>query len=223
MAVVTASWPFFGSDAAGIPADSQGYRESRRAHPWLNPSTTAHHAASRSNASSPPPSRTLPGPSSAMVHFTAARWELGDDVAGITVPAVGVDDALALVYRLNKQGGKFVATAPRWLVVPKGKLPDVLKQATREVVFNADGRMTVHLLKAQAEASSKAEPSTAGNTASPQVPSHVQTSAPKKPTEQKPVPSTPVKESSSSTRWPMLAVVMLAASGLLWLLLKKRK
>jgi len=34
---------------------------------------------------------------------------------------------------------------------------------------------------------------------------------------------TPVEESSSSTRWPVLAVVIVAAVGLLWLLLKKRK
>ncbi len=65
--------------------------------------------------------------------FTAARLELHDDIAGVTVPDVKSGEALASVYRLNRQGGKFVATAPRWLVVPKGRLPDVLEQATREV------------------------------------------------------------------------------------------
>ncbi len=103
--------------------------------------------------------------------FTAARLELYDDVAGITVPEVGDNDALALVYRLNKQGGKFVATTPKWLVVPKGALSDVLEQATREVTFDADGKMMVRNLKAQAAPSPKADPSEADNTASPQVPS----------------------------------------------------
>ncbi len=146
--------------------------------------------------------------------FTAARLELGDDVAGITVPEIGVNEALALVHRLNKQGGRFVATAPRWLVVPKGKLLDVLEQATREVAFDADGRMIVHNLKAQAKPSPKADPSAAGDTASQQVPSHVQPPAPKKPTEQKPAPA---------TLWPMIAAVIMVAMGMLWLLLKKRK
>lgn len=155
--------------------------------------------------------------------FTAARLELYDDVAGITVPDVGDDDALALVYRLNRQGGKFVATAPKWLVVPKGELPDVLEQATREVVFEADGRMTVHNLKVQASPSPKVDSSATDNTASPQVPSHVQPPAPKKPTDQKSAPSIPVGESPASTRWPLEAVVIVAVLGFLWLLLKKRK
>ena len=156
--------------------------------------------------------------------FTAARLELGDDAAGITVPEFGADDALALVYRLNKQGGKFVATTPKWLVVPKGELPDVLEQATREVAFDADGRMTVRNLKVQqAEPSPKTDPSAADNAASPQVPSHVQLPAPKKPTEQKPTPSTPSEEPASSTRWPVVVAVIGAALGLLWLLHKKRK
>ena len=45
----------------------------------------------------------------------------------------------------------------------------------------------------------------------------------KKPTEQKPEPSTPVEEPASSTWWPVVVVVVAAAFGLLWVLLKKRK
>lgn len=82
--------------------------------------------------------------------FTAARMELGDDVAGITVPEIGANEALALVHRLNRQGGKFVATPSRWLVVPKGPLPDVLKQATREVTFDSSGKMMVRHLQHKA-------------------------------------------------------------------------
>jgi hypothetical protein len=50
-----------------------------------------------------------------------------------------------------------------------------------------------------------------------------QQSAPRKPTDQKPATSPPVEEPSSSTRWLVLAAVIVAALGLLWVLLKKRK
>ncbi|MEI6655573.1 MAG: hypothetical protein WCP45_12460 [Verrucomicrobiota bacterium] len=155
--------------------------------------------------------------------FTAARLELGDDIAGITVPEIGADEALALVYRLNRQGGKFVATASRWLVVPKGQLPDVLKQATREVAFESSGKMMVHRLKMQGDSSPKANPSAATNTTSPQVPALVQPSAPKRVIEAKPSSVTPSEKPTSSTPWAGVAVLIVAAIGLLWLLLKKRK
>lgn len=155
--------------------------------------------------------------------FTAARLELGDDVAGITVPEVGDHEALALVYQLNKQDGKFVAMAPKWLVVPKGKLPDVLEQATHEVAFDPEGRMSVHNLKAQAGPFPKSSPSAEGNAASSPVPSHVQPPAPNMPTEQKPAPSTPGEKPALSTRWPVVAVVVMAMLGPLWVWLKKGK
>lgn len=50
-----------------------------------------------------------------------------------------------------------------------------------------------------------------------------QRSAPRKPTEQKPAPITTVEEPASSTRWPLVAVVIVGALGLLWPWLKKRK
>ena len=155
--------------------------------------------------------------------FTAARLELGDDIEGITVPEIGADEALALVYRLNRQGGKFVASASRWLVVPKGQLPDVLRQATREVAFESSGKMMVHRLQMQGDSSPKANPSAATNTTSPQVPALVQPSAPKRVTEAKPSSVTPSEKPTSSTPWAGLAVLIVAAIGLLWLLLKKRK
>ena len=154
--------------------------------------------------------------------FTAARLELGDDVAGITVPEIGADEALALVLRLNRQGGKFVATASRWLVVPKGRLPDVLKQATREVAFDSSGKMMVHRSQTQGESSPKANPPAATNTTSPQVPSPVQPPAPKKAAEAKPAVSSPSEE-PASTPWLVWSVLIVAATGLLWLLLKKRE
>ncbi|MBB5353742.1 hypothetical protein HNR46_004003 [Haloferula luteola] len=48
-----------------------------------------------------------------------------------------------------------------------------------------------------------------------------QTPASARSTKQKPAPITTVEESPSSTRWPLVVVV--AALGLLWVLLKKRK
>jgi hypothetical protein len=45
----------------------------------------------------------------------------------------------------------------------------------------------------------------------------------KKATDAQPLSTTPVEESPPPTRWPLVAVVVAAALGLLWLLLKKRK
>jgi len=47
-------------------------------------------------------------------------------------------------------------------------------------------------------------------------------SAPKKAPEPKPTTSTPSKEPASSTPWSVIVILIVAASGLLWLLLKKR-
>lgn len=152
--------------------------------------------------------------------FTAARLELGDDIAGITVPEIGADEALVLVHRLSRQGGKFVATASRWLVVPKGPLPDVLKRATREVAFDSSGKMTVQRLQKQGESSPKANPSAANST---QAPSLVQPTAPKKAPSTAPALSTPSEEPASSTSWSLIVVLIVAALGLLWLLVKLRK
>lgn len=152
--------------------------------------------------------------------FTAARLELGDDIGGITVPEMGSDEALALVHRLNRQGGKFVATASRWLVVPKGRLPDVLKQATREVAFDSSGKMRVHRLQTQGESSPKANPPAADNT---QAPSFVQPTAPKKAPSTATASATPSEERTSSTPWSIIVVLIVAATGLLWLLVKNRK
>lgn len=156
--------------------------------------------------------------------FTAARLEIGDDIAGITVPEIGADEGLALVYRLNRQGGKFVAAAPRWLVVPKGQLPDVLKQATREVVFESGGKMIVYPLQVQGDLSIKVNSSAATNTTGPHVPSHVPPSAPTKakPSEAAKL-GVPVEEPASPIPRLFWALLIVAVIGLLVLLLKMRK
>lgn len=153
--------------------------------------------------------------------FTAARLELGDDAAGISVPEMTSEEALALVHRVSRQGGRFVASAPKWFVVPKGRLPDVLKLAKREVTFDSTGKMTVHALQAGSGTAPTATNSD-NATAAPQVPPMVQPATPKKATEAKPA-STPSEEPASSTPWSVIALLIVAAIGLLWLLVKKRK
>lgn len=150
--------------------------------------------------------------------FVAARLELGDDIAGITVPEIGADEALALVHSLNKQGGKFVATASRWLVVPKGRLPKVLNLATREVVFDSTGKMIVHRMQTQGESSPSASSVT---NARQWVPGLVQPPAPKQVDDAKPAPAKS-EEPPSLTPWSIIVVLIVAAIGLLWLLLKLR-
>lgn len=54
-------------------------------------------------------------------------------------------------------------------------------------------------------------------------PSSVQPAAPTKPNEQRPEPSTPAALPPLPTRWPVVAVAIVAVLGLLWLLLKMRK
>lgn len=152
--------------------------------------------------------------------FTAARLELGDDVAGITVPEIEIEEALALVHRISRQGGRFVASAPKWFVVPKGRLPDVLKQAKREVWFDATGKMTVQTL--QAGSSTKSTTTNLDSaTASSQLPPVVQPPTPTKAHDVKP----PIlsEKPTSSTPWSIIVVLVVVAIGLLWLLLKKRK
>lgn len=152
--------------------------------------------------------------------FTAARLQLDDEVAGITVPEKGDNDALALVYRLNRQGNKFVATTPKWFVVPKGELRDVLKQAKREVTFDATGKMVIHALRV-----GSGKESTTTNfesvTDTSELPPVVQPPTPPKAHDEKP----PIlgEKPTSSTPWSIIVVLVVVAIGLLRLLLKKRK
>jgi len=152
--------------------------------------------------------------------YTAARLELGDDVAGITVPEIKSEEALALVHRISRQGGRFVASAPKWFVVPKGRLPDVLKQAKREVGFDSTGKMTVQSL----QAGSGTESTTTNldsATASSQLLPVVQPPTPTKAHDVKP----PIlsEEPTSSTPWSIIVVMIVVAIGLLCLLFKARK
>jgi len=137
--------------------------------------------------------------------FNAARLELGDDIAGITVPQVGAEESLALVHRLGRQGGKFAVSAPKWLVVPKGRLPDVLKQATREVVFDSSGEMAVHLL--QAHPNPFQEPAD-----QPAMKGAVENGR----------PHSASGEPTRSWQWSVIGMLIVAGFGLLWLLLKRR-
>jgi hypothetical protein len=55
------------------------------------------------------------------------------------------------------------------------------------------------------------------------APPSVQTQTPKKSPEAKPAPPTPSEEPTSSTPWSIIVVLIVAAIGLLWLLVKNRK
>lgn len=68
------------------------------------------------------------------------------------------------------------------------------------------------------------------SSSSPQEPQQPRTSSEPMPAPKAPAPikspqatQTPVEESPSSTRWPVVAVVIVAVLGLLWVWLKKRK
>jgi hypothetical protein len=154
--------------------------------------------------------------------FTAARLELSDDVAGITVPDIESDEALALVHRISRQSGQFVVSAPKWLVVPKGRLPDVLKQPRRKIEFDSTGIMTVTTL--QAGGSQESTVTNLDNaTASSQLPSIVRPPIPKNASDSESIIPTLSTEPPSSTSWSIIAVLMVAAISVVWLVLKKRK
>lgn len=152
--------------------------------------------------------------------FTAARLELYDDIAGICVPDMSSEEALALVYRVDRQGGRFVASAPKWLVVPKGELPDVLKQAKREVTFDAAGKMAVRALRVGGgkESTTTYFESVTGTS---QLPPTVQPPIPTKANDAKLL--APSDEPTSSTPWSMIGMLVVVAIGLLLFLLKKAK
>jgi hypothetical protein len=77
--------------------------------------------------------------------------------------------------------------------------------------------------KAEPTSSDQPKPATAGNdAASLNPPPSVQSPAPKKEPEAKPIATTPSEESASSTPWSIVVVLIVAATGLLWLLLKRR-
>jgi hypothetical protein len=154
--------------------------------------------------------------------FTAARLELGDDVAGITVPEINSEETLALVHRISRQGGRFVASAPKWFIVPKGRLPDVLKQAKREVSFDSTGKMTLQTLQAESGAES-ATTKLDTATASSQLPPVGQPPTPKKALESKPALPATSGRPITSTPWGVILILIVAATGLACLLLKHRK
>jgi hypothetical protein len=78
--------------------------------------------------------------------FMAARIELYEEVNQITVP-VAEGEKLAVVHRITKKDDDFEVTSTRCLVVPEGKIRDVLREARREITFTEDGKLVVRELK----------------------------------------------------------------------------
>jgi len=68
-----------------------------------------------------------------------------------------------------------------------------------------------------------APPESRETTPTPKRQAIAQPSGPKKALEAKPTASTPSEQPASSTPWSIIVVLIVAAIGLLWLLLKKRK
>lgn len=67
------------------------------------------------------------------------------------------------------------------------------------------------------------EDASVASTPAPKPPPLVRPIAPKKEPEAKLTPTTPNQEPASSTPWSIIVVLIVAATGLLWLVLKKRK
>ena len=84
-------------------------------------------------------------------------------------------------------------------------------------------RVTAAIYPPEESRSSKAMPTPDGRDASPlNHPPAVQTSAPKKSAEAKLLTSSQSKEPASSNPWSIIVALIVAACGLLWLLLKRR-
>jgi hypothetical protein len=79
--------------------------------------------------------------------FMASRFELWDDIQSITVPDVRDGEKLVVVHQIHGREGQFAVFSTKWLVVPEGKLRDVMKKATREITFDEDGKMVIRELK----------------------------------------------------------------------------
>jgi len=81
--------------------------------------------------------------------FMAARFELYPEVHQIEVPMVE-GEKLLKVHHLRREDGKFQITSTDWLVVPEGKIREVMKKPLREVTFDDNGKMEVQKVKGKA-------------------------------------------------------------------------
>jgi hypothetical protein len=78
--------------------------------------------------------------------FMAARFEPWDQIKLSTMP-VAEGEKLAVVHRITKKNGSFEVSSTKWLVVPEGKLRDVMKKARREITSDEDGELVTRELK----------------------------------------------------------------------------
>lgn len=152
--------------------------------------------------------------------FIASRLELYDEIAGIPVPGIGTDEAIALVYRVDQRGDKYVVSATRWLIVPTGELPDVLDLATREIIFDTTGKMVVGQFKPKRRSiRPDRKPKVAEGSFNPS--SNAQTPVPQA-SEKKPSKTKTVSKSTSLLSWTFIIIIVSLIGGILWLLLKIR-
>jgi len=129
-------------------------------------------------------------------------------------------DRIAAFYQAVQDARKaaLIGPGPDEEAIPAAERPTAEQLRNYEAAFASLKMLSTGGVLPKADPTANQQQSST----SPQVPSHVQPPAPKKPTDQKPAPLEPVAKSPASTRWPVAAVVIVAASGLLWLLIKRR-
>ena len=100
------------------------------------------------------------------------------------------------------------------------KAPEVADEDNRFIPVTTEPRPAQGTLPPKYQAmNDKAQAEAAAQKSSPSV----QLPAPKKSPEAKPTTSTPSEEPTSSTLWSVIVILIVAATGLLWLLVKNRE
>lgn len=80
--------------------------------------------------------------------YIVARQEFDPEVKGVTIDGVAKSEVLAQVIQLSTQDGRARLEKTHWVIGPKGTVEKTLRQATREVSFDEDGRLSAKPLKA---------------------------------------------------------------------------
>jgi hypothetical protein len=126
-------------------------------------------------------------------------------------------EAILLADYLTKPEAKW-ADVGEWKLDANGSFFRVEDQerAAKNAAFTPQVALSM-LGVAQSSSASSSEQTT------PKPLPVVQPSVPKKAPSTAPVPATPNEEPTSSTPWSIIVVLIVAATGLLWLLVKNRK
>ncbi len=149
-------------------------------------------------------------------HYTVARQELDPEVKGITVDGITATEAIALVHLITVRNGQVVIEKTRRLIGPKGSIETTVKQATREVSFNSDGRIVVvPIANGQSERGSQPKKNPKLNVSEP--------SASTMPEAPKTKPVTPREVIAHTSLLTWLLAIFAALGAMFWLLRKGTK